>query len=178
MDFDQEAYENEKKVWVFTTGSGSSWSKPNYQGWEFINDGKPATQQEADQEVWECRCESNTSGGEMEMCDNCGGDGCEDCDYEGGWEEDWSEVVERNTYCYLEEYDPKVHFQVPSDREEYHMWQANKTLDFHERRVRYLGTQIDQLREQLEELERTKALEETKVIDAQVHLQKTKERFA
>ncbi len=150
MGFDQKAYETEKKVWVYVTGTGTCWHKPSYIGWMLMNDGEPLTKKEADEWVWESRCDYTNSNGEFEECNACHGEGCEDCDFEGGWSEEWSEVVERETYAYLEEYDPAVHFKVESDFPEHLLWRAESTFEAAAREEKRMAAKVLELTKELE----------------------------
>ncbi|BBL19200.1 hypothetical protein KIT04_031 [Vibrio phage KIT04] len=139
----------EKKVWVYRVGSGRLWNTPSPSSFDLMDNGEPMTHEDAQERLWEER-ESHADGHEeYEMCMDCQGDGCENCDGEGGWYEDWSETVERTTYCYLEEYNPEVHYMVKSDFPEYLLWKAKDTEDHYNRRANTLDTKIAELEEQL-----------------------------
>lgn len=166
----------EKKVWVYTTGRGRSWGNTGVSRLTLMENGEPMTRQEADYYVWDSR--SNDADGcdcDMELCENCQGEGCEDCDHEGGWYEEWADVVERNTYGYLEEYDPKVHFTVKSPFPEHIMWLANSTVDTHQRRVNMITDEIAELEEQLEKRRAELGLENVQLAAAKLNLQQVEE---
>ncbi|WBU76773.1 hypothetical protein JAVIER_176 [Vibrio phage Javier] len=165
----------EKKVWVYTTGRGRLWHTPSPSSFSLMDKGEPMTHEDAQERLWEERETRADGHEEYEMCMECQGDGCENCDDEGGWYEDWSETVERTTYCYLEEYNPEVHFKVESNFPEHLLWKASNTVDIHARRVESLESKIERISKELKEALTQIGLERTQLAAAKLNLQQVKE---
>ncbi|AFB83961.1 hypothetical protein F404_gp104 [Vibrio phage pVp-1] len=168
----------EKKVWVYRAGSGRIWHTPSPSSFHLMNNGEPMTREDAQDYLWEERETYADGKEEYEMCMDCQGDGCESCDGEGGWYEDWSETVERTTYCYLEEYDPKVHYMVKSNFPEYLLWKAREVEKQCQRQANMLDNKIAELEEQLYALKVQRGETGYKLAAAKLNLKETEEKYA
>lgn len=138
----------EKKLYIIVHGSGRS-CKPSWSQWSFAAD-EPITRAEAQDILWDGQRQDCTVDS-WEECTSCEGKGCNVCDHEGGWESDWSSVVESNTYGYLEEYDPEEHKEVPSDRPEHHIYKATSRLESAEWKKKQAVARVGELTKQLAE---------------------------
>lgn len=113
---------------------------------------------------------------ETEVCETCAGTGCDDegdpcddCDGNGYFDtDDWSEHVDKNTSMYIEEYDPKVHFAIPSERPEYLKYKRELTLRRAERELDQSERELDAAQKALE-----KALQKQGHALATYHIIKT-----
>lgn len=116
---------------------------------------------------------------ETGVCDTCGGSGelldtgitheCPACNGEGCFTTyDWSEHVDKNSSMYIEEYDPKVHFAIPSERPEYIKYKRETTLRRAERELDQSERELDAAQKTLE-----KALQKQGHALATYHIIKT-----
>ncbi|QCQ57755.1 hypothetical protein ACHELOUS_180 [Vibrio phage Achelous] len=168
----------EKKVWVYTTGRGRLWHTPSPSSFSLMDKGEPMTHEDAQERLWEERETRADGHEEYEMCMECQGDGCENCDDEGGWYEDWSETVERTTYCYLEEYNPEVHYVVKSNFPEHLLWKAREVEKQHQRQADMLDSKIEELEKQLYEAKVKRGEVGYQLAAAKLNRKETEDKYA
>lgn len=142
----------ETKLYIGCVVSGGHWHKPDYSSYTFISD-EPITREVADQEQWEEQCDTASSyDQEFEECSACNGEGCEECDFNGGWDEEWGEHVERHTSSWIEEYNPKIHYEVPSKRPEHLLWKAQNKVEVAKRKFQTTSNKIAEVEATLKKL--------------------------
>lgn len=151
--------QEEKVLWIYEVGHQDSgrWNTwEDYSSYELL-DKEPLTEAEASELLWEHQQNVADSYGEpeVELCETCQGSGeyngteCGDCSGEGGWNEDYSEFVEKNSYSKLERYDPELHYMVSTGFPEHLEYESKRKLETLERDINNGEREISQLQKEL-----------------------------
>ncbi|CAM0093741.1 hypothetical protein VPHD51_0153 [Vibrio phage D51] len=183
---------NEKFLWIFRSGHRDhSWARnheEDYSDW-YLPTTDLMTEDQAIKESWEIQCDTASGYGDpdyTEECEECGGSGededgetCQCCGGEGEVDMDedcrkeaWAQYVEENSFCYMEKYNPEIHFAVKSEFPE-HLAYA------HEKAMKDLASEIDYADRELEQLRREmrrigKRIDATKAKRLEANLKLTK----
>ena len=130
---------------------GHTRNKPSYECWEFLLD-EPLTEEEASSLAWDVQCDE-ASGRDVETyeCEDCGGEGCNTCGGEGYVDAyGWCDHVEQVTSCWIEKYDPEIHYAVESERTEHLVYKAVTEMNNSYAQVNRFSAEVAKLKAQLE----------------------------
>lgn len=126
----------EKFVWIFEVvdcnywGSTEDTDPEDFTEYQFLDGDTAHTAEMAQRLLWEHECSHADMKGEpaYEDCCECEGEGCDNCNHEGGWQEDYSEFVGKHAHGKLVAYDPTKHMAVKSDRPEHIKYAQEKAI--------------------------------------------------
>ena len=129
--------QEEKVLWIYEVGhqDRSRWNtQEDYSSYELLST-EAIPESEANALLWEHQQNVAESYGEpdWEECSACNGapgnEDCLDCGGDGGWSDDYSEFVEKNSYGKLEAYDPATHYMVNTDFPENIKYKRERKLE-------------------------------------------------
>ncbi|CAL9994373.1 hypothetical protein VPHD433_0149 [Vibrio phage D433] len=172
--------QEEKVLWIYEVGhqDRGRWNtKEDYSGYELLST-EAIPEPEASALLWEHQQNVAESYGEpdWEDCSACSGEPgneeCGDCGGDGGWSDDYSEFVEKNSYGKLEEYDPTMHYMVNTGFPENVKYKRERKLENLACSVTSGERGIENLQKELARIGRLIAEKKTKLTNDRLELMK------
>tara|TARA_Y100001956_G_scaffold82945_1_gene107125 strand:- start:5920 stop:6462 length:543 start_codon:yes stop_codon:yes gene_type:complete len=171
---------NETFVWIFEVEDCNYWGRTpdtepeDFSEYRFLDGDTAHTAEMAQRLLWEHECSHADMKGDpdYEDCGECGGEGCDNCDHEGGWQEDYSEFVQKHAHGKLVPYDPELHMAVKSDKPEHIKYAHEKAIADLERDIERDEFDIAKQQEELRQLGEQIAARKRKLTDRKLLLVK------